>query len=451
MCRSTTDEGSGYQARSGCAALGEQRGRKAMQVDLVQRRGRTMFEYRAAPALDPGALALPKPRVTSPQLPGRVRLDAVDLLRGVVMVLMALDHTRDFFAAGDFNPRDVDDPALFLTRWVTHFCAPVFVFLAGTSAFLYGARGRTEREVSWFLFTRGLWLVLLELTIVRFAWTFSVFPDLVLLQVIWAIGISMIVLSGLIHLPLWAVGAIGIAMIAGHNLLDGIQAAQLGQFGWLWHVLHQPALLHPTPNVAVFALYPLIPWIGVMAAGYALGPVMLLEPTSRRRWLIGLGVGVTIGFILLRAANVFGDPAPWVRHDEIGATVLSFLNTEKYPPSALFLAMTLGPALIALAAFEAAKGKLAQCFIVFGRVPLFYYVAHLLLLHTMAVVFAAATHGGAAWLFGGLTIEAKPEGYGLSLPGVYLTWLIVVAALYLPCRWFAEVKRRSTAGWLSYL
>ena len=192
----------------------------------------------------------------------------------------------------------------------------------------------------------------------------------------------------------------------------------------------------------MFALYPLMPWMGVMAAGYALGPVMLFEPTSRRRWLLGLGVGVTLGFILLRAANVYGDPAPWVLHDEIGATALSFLNTEKYPPSALYLAMTLGPALIALAAFEAAKGKLAQCFVVFGRVPLFYYVAHLLLLHTMAVVFAAAVHGDAAWLLGGPPIGAKPDGYGLGLPGVYLVWMI--ASRRSTCR--AAGLRKSSAG-----
>jgi uncharacterized membrane protein len=325
------------------------------------------------------------------------------------------------------------------------------VFLAGTSAFLYGARGRTVREVSRFLFTRGLWLVLLEMTIVRFAWTFSVFPDLVLLQVIWAINISMVVLSGLIHLPRWAIGAIGIGMIAGHNLLDGIQAEQLGQLGWLWHILHQPAFLHPTTGISVFALYPLIPWIGVMAAGYALGPVMLLEPPSRRRWLVGLGVALTSGFVLLRAANVYGDPAPWALHDDISATMLSFINVEKYPPSALYLAMTLGPALIAMGAFESARGKLARLLVLFGRVPLFYYVAHLLLLHTMAVVLAAAAHGDVAWLFGGLPIEAKSEGYGLSLPGVYLVWMLAVALLYLPCRWFAEVKRRRSDGWLSYL
>lgn len=381
----------------------------------------------------------------------RVRLDSVDLLRGLVMVLMALDHTRDFFAAGGFNPRDVHDPALFLIRWVTHFCAPVFVFLAGTSAFLYRARGRTTRAVSWFLFTRGLWLVLLEVTIVRFAWTFSVLPELLLLQVIWAIGISMIVLSGLIHLPHWAIVTFGIGMIAGHNLLDGIQAEHFGELGWLWHILHQPALLHPTADVAVFALYPLIPWIGVMAAGYGLGPIILLETASRRRWLVGLGGAVTLGFVVLRAANVYGDPAPWVVHDNLSATVLSFLNNEKYPPSALYLAMTLAPALIALAAFESARGKLAGLFILFGRVPLFYYVAHLLLLHTLAVVFAAATHGDVAWLFGGLPLEAKSAGYGLGLPAVYLMWLVVVALLYLPCRWFAEVRRRRNDWWLSYL
>jgi uncharacterized membrane protein len=411
----------------------------------------TSLKYQAASATVARSLAPATSWIEKTGALGQARLDSIDLLRGLVMVLMVLDHTRDFFSAGGFNPRDVHDPALFLTRWVTHFCAPVFVFLAGISAFLYGVRGRTAREVSWFLFTRGLWLVLLEVTIVRFAWTFSLFPDVVVLQVIWAIGISMVVLSGLIHLPGWAIGAIGIGMIAGHNLLDGIQAERLSQIGWLWHILHQPAFLHPTSDVSVLALYPLIPWIGVMAAGYALGPVMLLEPAARRRWLLRLGVALTLGFVLLRAANVYGDPAPWVVHDHIRATVLSFVNAEKYPPSALYLAMTLGPALIAMAAFESAKGKLARFLVLFGRVPLFYYVAHLLLLHTMAVVFAAAAHGDVAWLFGGLPIEAKSEGYGLGLPGVYLVWMIVVALLYLPCRWFAEVKRRRSDGWLSYL
>ena len=203
--------------------------------------------YRARPtaavSLEP---ATPWIARTSP--PGGARIDSIDLLRGLVMVVMALDHTRDFFSAGGFNPRDVGDPALFLTRWVTHFCAPAFVFLAGTSAFLYGARDRTVREVSRFLFTRGLLLVLLEVTVVRFAWTFSAIPEFLVLQVIWAIGVSMIVLAGLIHLPRWVIGAIGIGMMAGHNLLDGIQAAQLGPLGGPWHVLHQPALMHRPPR-----------------------------------------------------------------------------------------------------------------------------------------------------------------------------------------------------------
>ncbi len=379
------------------------------------------------------------------------RLDSIDLLRGLVMVLMVLDHTRDFFAGGSFNPRDVTDPALFLTRWVTHFCAPVFVFLAGTAAFLQGARGRSRGELSVFLLTRGLWLVLLELTLVRFAWTFSLYPDFVLLQVIWVIGIAMIALAGLIHLPRWAIAGVALALIAGHNLLDGIDAARFGAAAWLWHLLHQPALLAAGPGMSVFALYAVIPWVGVMAAGYALGPVMLLAPEQRRAWLIGLGTATTLGFVLLRASNLYGDPAPWVPLEGTLASALAFIDAEKYPPSLLYLAMTLGPALLALAVFERARGRAAQVLVVFGRVPLFYYVLHILLLHTLAVAFSAVTFGDTGWLFGGLPIIARPEGYGLGLPGVYLAWLLVVALLYLPCAWFAGVKRRHSAAWLSYL
>jgi uncharacterized membrane protein len=382
-----------------------------------------------------------------------LRITSIDLLRGVVMVLMALDHTRDFFSVGGLDVRNVHDPMLFLTRWITHFCAPVFVFLAGLSAFLYAAGGRTVHEVSLYLVTRGLWLVLLELTIVRFGWSFSLYPDVILLQVIWAIGVAMIVLAGLIHLPHWAIAAVGIAMILGHNLPDGILAEQLGQLAWVWNILHQRAVFHPAADVRLIVAYPLIPWIGVMAAGFAFGPVMLREPAERRRWLLASGIAVTLGFLLLRASNAYGDPAPWVWHTSVSATVLSFLNTEKYPPSALYLAMTLGPALLALAAFESARGKLAEVFVTFGRVPLFYYIAHLLLLHALAVVFALILEGNIAWLLGGLPMQrgVKPTGYGLDLPGVYLMWMLVVAALYLPCRWFAELKQRRKESWLRYI
>lgn len=389
----------------------------------------------------------------TPPLPEQARLASIDLLRGIVMVLMALDHTRDFFSVAGLDIRDVNDPALFLTRWVTHVCAPVFVFLAGTSAFLHGARGRTPAHLSRFLFIRGLWLVLLEVTVVRFAWTFSVLPDFVMLQVLWVLGISMIVLAGLLHLPRPAVAAIGIGMIAAHNLLDAVRAEDFGQLGWLWSILHQPLRLHAADGLVVYPLYSLIPWIGVMAAGYALGPVMLLAPEERRRRLAGLGLAVTAVFFVLRAVNLYGDPAPWAWHDHPVATALSFVNAEKYPPSALFLAMTLGPSLIALAAFDGARGSLARVFMIFGRTPLFYYVAHLLLLQCLALVYGISLLGGIAVLFEGLPEGpvSKPEGYGLSLPGIYALWLVVVAALYLPCLWFSRMKSRRHGGWLSYL
>ena len=240
----------------------------------------------------------------------RPRLDSVDLLRGLVMVLMALDHTRDFFGASGMNPRDVADPALFLTRWITHFCAPAFILLAGLSAYFYGARGHSRIETSRFLLTRGFWLMLVEFTFVRFGWTFSLDLRFFIAQVIWVIGASMIVLAGLVHLPRWAIATIGLVMIAGHNLLDGIRAEHLGSAGWLWNFLHQPGLLALGPETKLFVLYPLVPWAGVMAVGYALGPVFEREPASRRQWLVLTGTVVVAGFILLRVSNLYGIRQP---------------------------------------------------------------------------------------------------------------------------------------------
>jgi uncharacterized membrane protein len=379
----------------------------------------------------------------------RPRIDSIDLLRGLVMVLMALDHTRDFFAANGFNPRDVGEPALFLTRWITHFCAPTFIFLAGISAFLYGAQGRSPRELSRFLFTRGFWLVLIEFTAVRLGWTFSLAPDRFVLQVIFAIGASMMVLAALVHLPRWAIAGIALAMIAGHNMLDGIKADAFGAAAPLWNVLHQPGFLQLGSGVNVFALYPLIPWIGVMAAGFAFGPVFTLGRAARRRWLWGVGAALTAGFVLLRATNLYGDPAPWVVHESLLATALSFIDCEKYPPSLLYLAMTIGPALLLLAAIEGARGRLASFITTFGRVPFFYYIAHLFLIHALAVLFAWATNVDMAWLFGAFP-PTKPAGYGLDLPGIYAVWLAVILALYPLCRWFAGIKRRRSEWWWSY-
>jgi uncharacterized membrane protein len=380
----------------------------------------------------------------------RTRIDSVDLLRGLVMVLMALDHTRDFFAANGFNPRDVGEPALFLTRWITHFCAPTFIFLAGISAFLYGAQGRGSGEVSRFLFTRGLWLVLIEFTVVRLGWTFSLYPDHFVMQVIFAIGASMIALAALVHLPRWAIAAVGLTMIAGHNMLDGIKIDAFGAAAPVWNVLHQPGLLQLGSDLKVFALYPVIPWIGVMAAGYAFGPIFKLDRTTRVRWLGGVGAALTAGFVLLRATNLYGDPAPWVAHERLLATVLSFINCEKYPPSLLYLAMTIGPALLLLGATESARGRLANFITTFGRVPFFYYVVHLFLIHALAVLFAWSTHVDTAWLFGAFP-PTKPAGYGLKLSGIYAVWLAVVIALYPLCRWFAGVKQRRREWWWSYL
>lgn len=387
------------------------------------------------------------------QTRGRPRLDSVDLLRGLVIVIMALDHARDFFTEVRFEPTDLSQTsaALFLTRWITHFCAPVFVFLAGTSAFLYQARGKTRREASWFLLTRGLWLVVLELTVVRWAWmfNFNYTTELLFVQVIWVIGVSMIVLAGLIYLPLPAVAATGIAMIAGHNLLDGVSPESLGAWGPLWILLHVQAAIPLRGEQALFVIYPLIPWIGVMAAGYAFGPLLQRTEEERRRLLFRLGGGLAIAFLVLRALNVYGDPAPWSAQESAGRTVLSFLNTTKYPPSLLFLLMTLGPAIALLPLLERLRNPLSRAVTVIGRVPLFFYVLHLALIHAVALV--VGTLAGfdprsflRVWIF-------LPQEWGYGLPVVYLVWAGVVLALYPACRWFAALKARRRDAWLSYL
>jgi uncharacterized membrane protein len=380
----------------------------------------------------------------------RARLDSIDLLRGLVMLLMALDHTRDFFGASGANPRDVAEPALFLTRWITHYCAPTFIFLAGISAWLYGARGRTTAELSRFLLTRGLFLILLEFTIIRFGWTFSLLSTNFLAQVIWAIGMSMVVLAGLVYLPRALVAIFALALIGGHNLLDGIRPDMLGSASWLWTILHQQGLLRLGSGVSVYVLYPLIPWIGVMAAGYVLGPVFQWDAERRRRLLLGFGAAVTSGFVLLRASNLYGDPAAWQVQDSALATVLSFINCEKYPPSLLYLMMTIGPALMLLAVFEGVSGRLAEWIKVYGRVPLMFYVAHIYLLHILAGVMILATYTDVSWMFADGP-PRKPADYGLSLLGIYAIWLLALAMLWPLCRWFAALKARRREWWLSYL
>lgn len=419
---------------------------------------------------------LPQAFVDSPPepvKPMKARIDSIDLLRGIVMVIMMLDHMRDFVHSGVFffDPTDLTKTttAVFFTRWITHFCAPVFVFLAGTGAYFQLARGKSKQELSRFLVTRGLWLIVLEFTVVRLGMTFSFdYRFFGMMQVIWVIGVSMIVLAALIHLPLKVTAGFGIAMIALHNLLDRFQVA-----GWqgpdspmpglgakLWMILHQPFSVFPilpfrSPVVAV--IYPLIPWVGVMALGYAFGSLYQKDSMQRRRWLLIIGGIATALFVVLRAINLYGDPSGWSPQKNVLFSLMSFLNTTKYPPSLLFLLMTLGPAMLALAWFETNKtliGGLRKALVTFGRVPLFFYLLQWYTAHLIAVVAGLIAGQGVAWQFESPIdrfSHPPPSGVGFRLWVVYVCWIIGVLLLYPPCKWFAGVKARRKDWWLSYL
>lgn len=395
------------------------------------------------------------------------RVNAVDLLRGIVMVIMLLDHTRDFVHREilNFDPSDLTktNTVLFFTRWVTHFCAPIFVFLAGTGAFLQTARGKSKRELSRFLITRGLWLILLELTVIRvLVWFNFDFHFAFMLQVIWVIGVSMILLAGLIYLPLRVIAIGGIVMIALHNLLDGIRVQSFpvpdkplpGGWDSVWMLLHQQGMIFLTPKVYGLVLYPLIPWVGVLAVGYCFGAVYKWEVARRRRVLFQLGAGLLAGFVVLRALNVYGDPSRWSVQKNAMFTMLSFLNVTKYPPSLLFLMMTLGAGIIALPWFEQlGHGFLSRVMITFGRVPLIFYMGQWFTAHGLAIIAGYLAGQPIAWQFVGVIDQPRPNpgNLGFSLWVVYVFWLIGLVLLYPLCRWFAEVKRRRRYWWLSYL
>jgi len=377
-----------------------------------------------------------EPAGLRPPAPAAARNASIDVLRGIVMVIMALDHARDFVSGAEFDPTDPahTTPLYFFTRWITHYCAPTFFFLAGVAAFLAGRR-KTRAQLSWWLASRGLWLVVIELTIVRLAWSFDLGSPYRFL-VIWALGVSMIVLAALIHLPRWAIAAISVLAIAGHNLLDGVAAAPLvgahgvslhaSAFDWLWAFLH--VLDYPV-------VYPIVPWFAVMAAGYAFGPLLDGTSAARARRLTWLGGGLALGFVALRLTNLYGDPSPW----EGPHVVMSVLNVSKYPPSLLYLLMTLAPAIAALPWLERlAPTRIGRWFAVFGRVPLFFYVLHLYAAHVLALLLTYAVTG-TFWVT------------GFDLWVVYAVWLAIVAGLYPLCRWFAALKARRRDWWLSYL
>jgi uncharacterized membrane protein len=381
----------------------------------------------------------------------RARLESVDVVRGVIMIIMALDHTRDFFGApGSPTNLATASIALFFTRWITNICAPVFFLLTGTGAFL-SLRKRTRPELSRFLFTRGLWLIFLDLVLFRcLAVQFNFDYHTTVITVLWALGWSMIVLSMLVHLPPSVVTTFGVVMIATHNLLDSIKSANP-----LWSILHSPNVIFATPGHIVFLAYPLIPWVGVTAVGYGLGQIYAWDTARRRTFLLRLGIVFTIGFVLLRAINIYGDPSRWATQRSPAYTVLSFLNTTKYPPSLLFLLMTLGPALLLLWSVDTYTPRFLRPALIIGKVPMFYYLLHFALIHVLAVVICYARYGHIHWMFESPDLAhfpiTQPPGWGLPLPLVYLIWAIVVIAMYPLCRWYGAVKQRSNNPWLSYL
>jgi uncharacterized membrane protein len=385
-----------------------------------------------------------------PVQPTSRRIESLDIVRGIVMLLMAIDHVRVYSGLPAGGPT----PGIFFTRWVTHFCAPIFVFLAGTGIYLYAQKRGNSGSVARYLITRGAILVFLELTVLRLAWTFNFdYRHYMLAGVIWMIGWCMILMAGLVQLPTRVVAIFGVAIIALHNIVDPF-LPKLGphlpesSFAWFWRLLYFGGgidLGHDGPTLAV--LYVIIPWIGVMAAGYGFGAVMKLPADRRNRICYGLGSVAIVLFLLLRGFNLYGDPRPWHTHGLIG-----FLNTTKYPASLLFLLMTLGPMLIAIPIME--RVAIAKIFRIFGRVPFFYYVLHIPLIHAAAIAVSLVRSGSVnPWLFANHPMgnPPAPAGYTWSLGLLYLVWAIVVALLYLPCRWFAELKDSRKDPWLSLL
>lgn len=379
------------------------------------------------------------------------RLVSIDLLRGLVMVLMTLDHTRDFFSNVRFNALDIEQSnlALFLTRWITHLCAPSFIFLAGVAAYLSLKRGKTKKELTRFLLLRGLLLIILELTIISLAWTF--YPGVFMAGVIWVIGWSMIILSLLIQFPLKYIAIFGITLIIGHNLFDSVQSSQLGDFGWIWSFLHERANFISSSGIRFFLVYPLIPWVGVMACGYSFGSVLTKTKTEYISWIKKIGLGLIFSFIVIRGINIYGNPKAWSFQSNLLNTILDFINCEKYPPSLAYLLITLGIAFLLIYLFEQKTTRFLKPLVVFGRVPLFFYIIHLWLIHISAILLALPKYGFKAIFLPYLLSSAMPKDYGYNLQHVYVIWIIMLLILYPICFYFAKFKSKNKSWWLKLL
>lgn len=388
------------------------------------------------------------------------RIQSIDLLRGIVIIIMALDHVRDYFHADNFlyEPNDLSQTngAVFFTRWITHFCAPVFVFLAGTSAFLTGER-KTKKQLAAFLLKRGIWLMILEIVVIDFAWTFNPAYMAIRLQVIWVLGLAMAIMSALIYLPHKIILAIGLLILFGHNLLDSIHVTGNSFSDFLWAELHERRRFFIGER-QIRTGYPILPWLGIMMLGYSSGKLYKkdMEERMRKKYLILSGTAATVLFLLLRTVNQYGDMAPWSVQSSFVLSVCSFFNVTKYPPSLMYSLMTLGPALVVLAFLERPLNWLGKIVMPFGRVPLFFYILHIFLIHGLAmmavvlsgrpwtdmIIITLADSQGSPWL----------KGYGFSLVGTYAVWIVVVLLLYPLCKKYDAYKTsHKEKWWLSYL
>ncbi|MES1158509.1 MAG: heparan-alpha-glucosaminide N-acetyltransferase domain-containing protein [Terricaulis silvestris] len=404
------------------------------------------------------AAGVDAPKAAAVPLAAGERLAAIDMLRGLVIAIMALDHVRDFVhvEAFQFDPTDMARtyPLLFATRWVTHLCAPTFVFLSGVSIYLQAAKGKTGWTLSRFLLTRGLWLVFLELTLVGWAWSFWPLAQ-PFLQVIWAIGWSMIAMALLVHLPRVAVLAVGVAIIALHNLTDAWTPAQFGELSGVWIFLHVSTFqtFHGAPIALDF--YPVLPWLGIMAFGYGLGGVFTMERAQRDRTLVLLGLSMLALFVALRSGNFYGDPKPWTHQPDFAHAAMSFMNVQKYPPSLLYVCATLGFVFTIFPLLARLKGPLAKVFTTFGATAMFTYLLHIYIIHIIAIIIAIA-QGFDPMIeinfFDKLFLHPDLfNGFGVPLWAVYPIWLTVLAILYPISSWWAGVKRTRRDWWLSYL
>ena len=384
------------------------------------------------------------------------RLATIDILRGLIIVIMALDHIRDYTHISGFGINPIDfrqsNAILYATRWVTHLCAPTFIFLAGVSAWLQYVRNPDPRRLAGFLVTRGLWLIVLELTVVGVAWNFGA-PWPVFLAILWAIGWSMIALAGLVFLPRKYVLAVGLVITLGHNLLDGIHADQLGAFGLVWNFLFEGKVFMAGGEPAVLLFYPVLPWIGVIALGYGMGEIFLSP--QRNSWLIMLGAGLLILFLTLRGINLYGDPRPWAVQAHSGDTVMDFLNVEKYPPSLAYVCATLGVTLSLAAWLDRLPEAVKGFFRTFGAVPMMAYIVHLYLMHAVAILAHLVMGKPLAGQFDTMRYAFTDPGVmnGTELPlwVTYVCWVIVITLLYPVCQWWGQVKRTRRDWWLSYL